>query len=180
MTTTAARPDDDKTTAPAAEDAPRKSRAWRWWLLGVVCAVGLGIFMWAVGGCWNVAAPRPSGPAATPQEAVQKFMAAVDRHDKKLAESYCSSDFAERGQVDEWIGRAGYLRFVDAAVVSEIGTRRVMRVRYDLVTHFLDDQDPKGLNLAFVVFPERLTTFFYAESSASGAGWLVTAQGNAF
>ena len=166
---------------PADESLPaqpaRKSRAWRWWLFGVVCAIGLGIFMWAVGGCWNLNAPRPSGPATTPQEAVQKFMAAVDNHDEGLAGSYCTPEFVDSGQVDEWISRTGYLRFVDAEVVSENGNETIMRVRYALVTRFLDDQEPQGLNLAFAVFPQKLTTFFGAVRSEDGTGWLVSASG---
>ena len=169
VTTTASR--------SAGEEPVRKSRAWRWWLFGVVCAIGLGIFMWAVGGCWNLNAPRPSGPAATPQEAVQKFMAAVDNHDERLAASYCTPEFVDSGQVDEWISRTGYLRFVDAEVVSENGNETIMRVRYELVTRFLDDQDPQGLNLAFAVFPQKLTTLFGAVLSEDGTGWLVSASG---
>ena len=167
---------------PPADDSlppqlPRKSHAWRWWLFGFVCAIGLGIFMWAVGGHWNLNAPRLNGPAATPQQAVQKFMAAVDNHDKGLAGSYCTPEFVDSGQVDEWISRTGYLRFVAAEVVSENGDETIMRVRYELVTRFLDDQDPQGLNLAFAVFPQKLTTFFGAVRSEDGTGWLVSASG---
>ena len=169
VTTTASR--------SAGEEPVRKSRAWRWWLFGVVCAIGLGIFMWAVGGCWNLNAPRPSGPATTPQEAVQKFMAAVDNHDEELAGSYCTLEFVDSGQVDEWIGRAGYLRFVDSEVVSDNGAEKTLRVRYDLATRFLDDEDPQGLNLAFAVFPQRLTTLFRVVFSEFGAGYLVSASG---
>jgi hypothetical protein len=157
-------------------NAPRKSRAWRWWLLGLVCAIGLGIFMWAVGGRWNVNAPRPSGPAATPQEAVQKFMAAVDNHDAGLAGSYAEADYVEKGRVDEWIDRAGYLRFVDVAVVSDTNGETIMRTRYDLATRFLDDDDPVGLNLAAVVWPERLTILFGARKATDGHGWLVSGE----
>jgi hypothetical protein len=154
-----------------------RSGALRWWVLGIVCATGLGIFMWAVGGRWNLNAPQPSGPAATPQEAVQKFMAAVDNHDRTLAESYCTPGFVARGQVKKWISDAGYLRFDSAAVVSGAGGETIMRVRYDLATRFLDGDDPIGLNLVALVWTQRLTTLFGAQRSDDGSGWLVSNWG---
>ena len=64
--------------------------------------------MWAVDGRWNLNAPQPDGPAATPAEAVEKFLAAVDNHDEELADATASDRLAP--QIDDWIDRAGYVR----------------------------------------------------------------------
>jgi len=168
----AARPANEDGARPAG-DVARKRRVWPWWSLGIACAVGLGIFMWAVGGQFNLNGPRPSGPAATPQQAVEKFMAAVEAHDKGLAESYCTPAFAP--QVQHWLDRAGYLKYGSAEVLRGNRNQIALRVSFGSVTRFMDGRDPRGLNLGFLVFPQPLKrTFFVVVYDPAGSGWLVS------
>lgn len=175
----------------AGPEAPRrKSRAWRWWLVGLAGAIGLGVFMWAVDGRINKPAPRPQGLAATPAEAVDKFLAAVDRHDADLARAYAGETLDS--YVEEWIDRAGYVRLVDAGEASsppaeaptpaaspgatETTGAVTLDVTYEAVTGFLDDDDPLGLNLVILVWTEQVEQPFVV-IPAAGGGWVVADAG---
>jgi hypothetical protein len=165
--------DDDVPTGEAGTAPRKRGGAWRWWVLGIVCAIALGIFMWAVGGQWNLAAPTPTGQAASPAEAVQKFMAAVDNHDEELARTYTTDRYAP--QIDNWISRAGDLRFYEARAARPApdGTgAMILGVSYGAATRFLDGDYPLGLNLALVVWPQPLKRDFTVVQGPSGE-WLV-------
>jgi len=167
----AARPTDESDGSAAAPPAAGH-RVWPWVALGVACAVGLGIFMWAVGGQFNLNGPPPSGKAATPQQAVEKFMTAIEAHDKGSAESYCTPAFAP--QVQHWLDRAGFLKYDSAEVLGgHDGDQTVLRVSFGSVTRFMDGKDPRGLNLGFLVFPQPLKRTFVVVPDPSGSGWLV-------
>jgi hypothetical protein len=163
--------------------AAHKGGAWRWWLVGLAGAVALGTFMWAVDGRFNTNAPKPSGPAATPAEAVLKFLEAVDNHDAPLARSYASPNLAPH--VDDWIDRAGYVRLVKADETALARTARAaptpgaktLDVTYEAVTPFLDDDDPLGLNLALLVWTEQVSHPWVVVPGAGGAGWVVDDAG---
>lgn len=169
-------------------------RTWRSWLFGLVCAIGLGIFMWAVDGRVNVQAPEPQGIATTPVEAVEKFLAAVDRHDADAARSYAGDEFDPH--VEDWIDRAGYVRLlaadeattgVDATDATEpdvgVGVSDTamapgsvtLDVTYEAATGFLDDDDPLGLNLAVLVWTEEAEHPFVV--TPAGDGWVVVDAG---
>lgn len=171
---------EDAATEPSAAGAPRKSRAWRWWLFGLVCAIGLGIFMWAVGGCWNVAAPQPDGPA-TAQMAVEGLVAAVDRHDVDRAKAECAPDLMP--EVQAWIDETGYLRWTGVEVRAEEAPsadssgRVIVRAKLGYVTRFLDDADPYGLNLALLVFPEPVEREFTVVRATGDEHWRVVDMG---
>lgn len=159
---------------PDPAPAVHRGGAWRWWLIGLIGAVGLGTFMWAVDGRWNTNAPQPDGPAATPAEAVEKFLAAVDNHDEGQARRYASERLAP--QIDDWIDRAGYVRLLkasDAGGEPATSGSTTLDVTYEGVTGFLNDDAPLGLNLALLVWTEEVSYPFVVTRAADGSGWVV-------